>query len=124
MNNALRTAIDELRPVINAATNRAVDRVYSGKPAVPTNTGELAARVTQEVAAVVVNQTNAEPWYQSRVTWGAIIAVLAGLAGIMGYTFDAADQATLVNAIVGAASIVGGLIAWYGRWVAKKPIGQ
>jgi hypothetical protein len=83
-----------------------------------------AKAVTDNVTAAVQHATNTEPWYQSRVTWGAIIAVGGGLAGIAGYSVDVDDQAQIVNGIVGLTTAVGGLIAWYGRWRAKKPIGQ
>lgn len=84
----------------------------------------VADKVIGQVVPIVEHVANQEPWYQSRVTWGAIVAVGAGLAGLAGYTLDAEDQAGLVNAVVGAAAVIGGLITWYGRWRAKKPIGR
>jgi len=80
--------------------------------------------VTEAVAPIVQHATNTEPWYQSRVTWGAIIAVAGGIAGIAGYSVDVDDQAQIVNGIVGITTAIGGLIAWYGRWRAKKPLGR
>ncbi len=34
----------------------------------------VAAGVVEAVAPIVVHATNNEPWYQSRVTWGVIVA--------------------------------------------------
>lgn len=108
-----------LAPTIKEAVKEAVGKKAAAAPI----TTEVMDTLTRETAAVVLNQTNNEPWYQSRVTWGAIIAVIAGLAGIAGYTFGPDDQAAIVNAIVGITSAVGGLLSWYGRWKATKPIG-
>lgn len=121
MNTAKDLAISILKPVIARAAERAVDASIGIETS---DADQIAREVTNEVAAVVVNQTNNEPWYQSRVTWGAVIAVASGLAGLLGYSLDASDQATIVNALVSGASVVGGLFAWYGRWIAKKPLGQ
>lgn len=91
----------------------------------------LTKAVEKELAPVIEHLTNQEPWYQSRVTIGALVAVLAGLGGIAGYSIDAEDQRfwvenisqgiQLVTAIVG---LIGGAVAWWGRWRAKKPLGQ
>ena len=54
---------------------------------------------------------------------GGHLAVASGLAGLAGYTLDIEHQAALTNGIVGGISVIGGL-AWSGRWLAKKPIGQ
>lgn len=87
--------------------------------------------VVNETAEVIMNQTNQEPWYLSRVTWGAILAAVAGLAGIFGYSFSAEDQQywmdnidQMVQLASSVVALVGGTLAWYGRWRAKKAIGQ
>jgi hypothetical protein len=118
MNDVTKTAITALAPVVKDA----IENVTARRGVVVS--ADAATQVTREVAAVVVNQANQEPWYQSRVTWGAIIAVAGGLAGIGGYSIGAEDQAQIVNGIVGVTTAVGGLLAWYGRWRARKPIGQ
>lgn len=60
----------------------------------------------------------------SKTVWGGIIALIAGVLGIFGYTLGAEDQATLVETITAIASAVGGLIAIIGRIVATKQIGK
>ncbi|PZO78421.1 MAG: hypothetical protein DI629_12020 [Mesorhizobium amorphae] len=126
MNTATRTAIEVLAPVVR----QTIDKHLAAAPVDMMDASDIKAEVTREVAAVVVNQTNQEPWYQSRVTWGAIFAVGGGIAGIAGYSLTPEDQLTLVNQTVevvkatGAiVAAVGGALAWYGRWRAKKPLG-
>jgi hypothetical protein len=78
----------------------------------------------QEMAARIEHVTNNEPWYQSRVTWGAIVGIGTGLLGALGMSLDSADQAQLIQAGVGAGAVISGLITLYGRWAARKPLGQ
>ena len=90
MNDTTKAVVATLAPVIKDAIAAGVRRGGLAD-------AKAADLVTREVAAVVVNQTNQEPWYQSRVTWGAIIAVAGGLTGLAGYTLDAEDQAALAS---------------------------
>lgn len=76
--------------------------------------------VEQEVAPVIEHLTNNEPWYQSRVTLGAIASIASGLAGIVGWQIGAEDITTI---LVSVGPIVGGALALYGRWKARKPLG-
>jgi len=101
------------------SVNLSMDEAQDMKPA-----------IIKEMADVITNQTNQEPWYQSRVTIGAIVAVAAGVAGVAGYSFDAEDQQVWIDSIsqgiqlVSAISAIGaGIYAWYGRWRAKKALG-
>lgn len=112
----------DLNKLIEADIDKVVNS--SRSKITPTEGAHIASKVEKTVRAVAEHNANQEPWYQSRVTWGAIIAVAAGVAGIAGYTFEEEDQTQLVNGIVGGISVVGGLITWYGRWRAKKPIGR
>lgn len=60
----------------------------------------------------------------SKTVWGGLVALLAGVLGLFGYTVGAEDQATLVELAAGIASAVGGLVAIVGRVVATKKIGK
>lgn len=62
--------------------------------------------------------------FASRTVWGAIIAIIAGIVGIFGYSIGAEDQANLVEIGFSAASTVGGVIAIFGRVKASKKIGK
>jgi len=59
----------------------------------------------------------------SKGVWGGIIAMAAGLLGLLGYRVVPADAELLVEALVGVAAAVGGIIAIVGRVVASKKIG-
>lgn len=122
MNTATREVIASLAPVVAAATARAVTHAPTTMDGV--DASRVAEKVAKEVAPVIVNQTNQEPWYQSRVTWGAIIAALAGILGLFGYTLPEEMQGKILDAIVAAGPLIAAVVVWYGRWMAKKPLGQ
>lgn len=61
--------------------------------------------------------------FASRAVWGGIVAVLAGIAGIFGYTIDPALQGEIATQALGIAAAVGGVIAIWGRLKATKKIG-
>ncbi|BCP52841.1 hypothetical protein K32_14580 [Kaistia sp. 32K] len=92
-------------------------------------TAEMAPTITraivEEIAAdpAVRHATNAEPWYASRVTWGAIIAAAAPIVGlILGHSLTAEDQASLGEIAVALATLTGAGLALYGRWRARTPL--
>lgn len=60
----------------------------------------------------------------SKTVWGGAIAVLAAVAGLLGYQVTEADQADIVKYASDAVVIIGGLIAVYGRITAKRTIGK
>lgn len=82
------------------------------------------ATAQKEVDAVIENATNSEPWYQSRVTWGAIVSILFPLLTMVGVKMDWIDQSTAVNGGLALGAAVGAVVTLYGRWVAAKPIGK
>lgn len=61
-------------------------------------------------------------WWASKTTWGAIVALLAGVATLAGVKLDATLQDQLAELIVGLANIVGGAVAFYGRVKASTTI--
>jgi len=63
-----------------------------------------------------------KPWYQSKTIIGAVITVLALVAGVFGYGIGAEDQAALADYAVTLGGVVGGLLAIYGRVKASKDI--
>lgn len=87
----------------------------------------LAETVAGAIAAdpALGHAVNAEPWYRSRVTWGAIIAALAPVIGIVaGREIGAEEQSLLADAAMAAAGLAGAALALYGRWVARVPLGR
>ena len=81
----------------------------------------VAERVTNEVGPVVDHLTNAEPWYRSRVTWGAIISAGIPIIGAFGVATDWINPDELAAIAVATVSAAGGLLTLYGRWKARKP---
>ncbi|HEV7255740.1 MAG TPA: hypothetical protein VGN97_21900 [Mesorhizobium sp.] len=122
MNTATREVIASLAPVVAAATARAVTHAPTTMDGA--DASRVAAKVAAEVAPIIVNQTNNERWWESRVTWGAILAALAGILGLFGWAMPEEMQGRIVDVIVAAGPLVSALIVLYGRWVAKKPLGQ
>jgi hypothetical protein len=66
----------------------------------------------------------------SRTVWGALIAIAASLAGAVGLSISAAEQATALDLIDQAfgewdriAALIGGGLALYGRIRATRRIG-
>lgn len=82
-----------------------------------------AKAVTDEVTAAVRHATNTEPWYQSRVTWGAIGAVALPILGILGVSSDVIEPDEFIALGMAAGTIFSGALTFYGRWRARKPIG-
>jgi hypothetical protein len=89
---------------------------------------DLAARVKsdprfQDVADHVAHATNAEPWYQSRVTWGAIVAGAASVASALGLTLGPEERDLAVGVLASAGGLFGAVLTLYGRWIARRPLG-
>lgn len=62
--------------------------------------------------------------FASKTVWGGIVALLAGIAGIFGYSIQTEDQIAAIEVGTALASAVGGGIAIYGRIKATKKISK
>jgi hypothetical protein len=114
-----------IREALAGATKGALDRTVGS--AIDTNEKrEIVDRVLTEAAPVVLNQTNQEPWYQSRVTLSALLAILSGLLATLGYADILPNElrGQLIELFIAAGPVIAGVGALYGRWVAKKPLGS
>lgn len=80
--------------------------------------------VINAVAPIVAHATNTEPWYQSRVTWGAVASIALPLLGLAGVGSDVIDADTIVTLGLALGTVAGGVLTLYGRWKAKKPLGS
>lgn len=99
------------------------------KPNVPVAQADerkVAQAVAKEVAPIVVNAQNAEPWYQSRVILGALVAIISSIAGAVGIVIDEDTRQQFITLVPVVISTVGAIYALYGRIVGatKKPLGQ
>ncbi|MGS4886109.1 hypothetical protein [Roseibium sp. MB-4] len=68
--------------------------------------------------------------FKSKTFWGAVIAIVASLAGLFGFEITATDQQDLIGLYDQAlaawdsiAVVAGGLLAIYGRVTATSRIG-
>lgn len=116
------------KSIRDAVTVAVINGVQGAAALHTTNTtvsdaGQVASKVLTEVAPIVAHVTNTEPWYQSRVTWGAIIAVAGPLLSVLGVSSDILDPDLAVSISTAVVSVVGGALTLYGRWKARKPIG-
>ena len=123
------TAAQIVNDKITAAVAVAVQK--DSTPAEAGSIQPIANEVIKRVTPLVLHATGNEPWYQSRVTLGAIAAVIAGILGMAGYSFDVEDQRFWVENVSQIAQLASsviaigaGVVAWYGRWRARKPLGS
>lgn len=122
------------KTLMDAIFNRTLETLL--RPSVPVSNSsakEVAREVTQQIAPVIVNATNAEPWYRSRIYLGLIAAGLGAVASHFGVQISGADIQLITNSIPellqlgGEIVEIGGLLyAAYGRAVGsrKKPLGS
>ena len=80
-------------------------------------------RVVENVLPVVDHLTNNEPWYRSRVTWGALGAIALPLLGFIGVGSDVISMDEFVAGGLALGTMASGALTLYGRWKARKPIG-
>ena len=63
------------------------------------------------------------PWWQSRGIWGALVATVAGAAGLaLHIGIDQKQQAEIIDILINGAVVVASLVAWYGRLRAQHRV--
>jgi hypothetical protein len=58
----------------------------------------------------------------SRTCWGGAVAVASGILSLFGYAVSESDQVDIAAAIAGIGSLLGGIVAVYGRIRATKRV--
>ena len=70
----------------------------------------------------------AKPWWASKTIWGGIVAAACGLLALAGHRVSPETQSFLaqqaVQVATAAATVIGGLLAIYGRIKAEGKIGK
>jgi hypothetical protein len=61
-------------------------------------------------------------WYLSKTVWSGIIAALAGMAGLFGWTIPAGEVQNITEYVVSGIVTVAGLLGVYGRVKATKKV--
>lgn len=120
--NAVRPAVEKLAK--DSKTSVETKDVPKVSAEVTTAVEKQIAVAQKEVNSRVDHLTNSEPWYQSRVTWGAIISILFAVLPVVGVQLDWIDRDTATNIGLALGGAVGGLVTLWGRYVSQKPIGE
>lgn len=81
---------------------------------------QLPVRAAAPVNAPVVSDT--KPWYASKGTIGAIVAVLALGLGMAGYQVSPEMQSEMVQAVLNVVALAGALVGLVGRLTASKRV--
>lgn len=111
-------------PIIGNIADKVLDRLIAS-PATSVTRAEAPAireEVAKAVAPTIEHLTNNEPFYRSRVWWGAVGSILGGTATIITL---AANSVPLALETYGPplGGIGGGISALWGRYGARKPLG-
>jgi len=61
-------------------------------------------------------------WYKSRTIWGALLAVAASFMGLFSINFDETAQMDIADTLVQLSSVIGSMVAIYGRLGATEVI--
>ena len=111
---------------VAAAIERAVEDA-ARRPDVPIADGLAEVAAVKIADAVMASPevkfaTNGEPWFQSYVTLGSLVALVGGCYGL-GYDFLDGSIPTPSELTAHLPGVFGPLLALYGRWFATKPVG-
>lgn len=83
---------------------------------------DTKAALVKETEAVVMNQMNQEPWYQSRIIVTQYVTLLVTLGGIFGYVVAPELRDQIITAVLAVGAVITPLITLYARMFAKKPM--
>ena len=86
------------------------------------DTIDYPAQYTTAPAPAPVRALAEKPWYHSKGTVGAIVAVMALGLGMAGYHIVPEMQAEIVEAWLDVVALGGAVIALVGRMVASKKL--
>ena len=88
----------------------------------------VAIEVARELEPVIANANNKEPWYQSRIFWVQIIAILSSVVGLVwGFEVSPKDQETVLLIILGINGLItpaGTLYARFKAGLKPLPVGE
>ncbi|MDE1158460.1 MAG: hypothetical protein PW791_09305 [Neorhizobium sp.] len=96
-------------------------------PTVPAQPAAIPAIVSAVVTLVpeILNATNKEAFYQSRIFWSQILALVSAILMLFGVSFTADTQSQILSVLMPMIPLGFSIgYALYGRFFAKKPLGQ
>lgn len=80
---------------------------------------KLVAQADREVAAQI--EATSKPWWESRTIWGAVIVLVAQVALMFGV---AVDVSAMTESVLALATLIGAILAWWGRLQADRPVSR
>lgn len=114
-----------LKLAVEKALGKVADLVQTGmkKDDVPIATEAVVKQLAPEIKAIEDHLTNREPWYKSRVTVGSLFALVGSISAI-GVMLTDGQPNSIDEYWFHIAAAGGAAYAIYGRFAAKKPIGE
>lgn len=111
-----------IKALVPAVVAQAVK--HGAGPGSPMPDREMVETITRAVAddPEVRRATDAKPWWKSKAVWGGAGAVAVGFGGAMGYAVSAGDAQEAFAHLDRIATGVFGLLAIWGRIVARQPV--
>lgn len=127
VNGAIQQVIPPVAVDVVKAINKASDAPASAPAPPPPATLDpdvIAAKVAQIVMAqpAVVKLATPVEWYQSPAIWGALVAGVSPILGLLGYALSAEDAQAIVTGLVAVSSGIGMIVSIYGRLTTTRPI--
>ena len=117
----MKSSTDTVQAAIAAALT---DRMQRGEPVAHPGATSAALVDALRHDPAVLHALNAEPWYRSRVTLGALLSMLAPVVGLFGVELSSASQEALIALAIALGGVVGPALTLYGRWIATRPLGR
>jgi len=84
----------------------------------------ITQAVMEEVQPRIDYLTNAEPWYLSRTTLGAMIIIITRLLAHFGHEIPPELHGAILDLLIAFGPYFGAGLALWGRWISKKPLGR
>lgn len=81
---------------------------------------QLQQIVAKETAAVIMNQTNQEPWYKSTIIVTQYVTLIASLLGLLGVVMEPELKQAIIAAVLAIGALVSPLVTLWARIRAKK----
>lgn len=128
---AVRGGIEQVIPPVAQDVVRTIAKAQEtpsiAPPVAPPPTLDadaIAAKVIEKVLAQpdVARLSTPIPWHQSHAIWGALVAGLAPILGLLGYALTPEDAQNLVTGFVAVSSGVGMVVSIYGRLTTTRAI--
>ena len=83
----------------------------------------IAGQIEAAIRPIIAHATNGEPFWRSRVFWGAMLSLATPLLALAGVTLEPDEREAVVTTVLLVPPVAGALVALWGRFGATRPIG-